>query len=520
MGWQDDPVASGWQHDPVVTQAAESDPPETLTPAGELMAGAKGLGEGALHLASQIPASLASGAASAYQLATSPSGSRVSNANKASAATQQAWTYQPRSDAGKAVAGATDATLGLIPKGADYVGTGVQKGAEALGVNPMAAAGIGGGVSTLLQSVPAIFGAKGGARVAAKIPEAIASDTVKTAAKTPEETQTIAKGQALGLKFTPTQAGGELGKTVEGVTGQAALERRLSRQNAPKIDAAARIDIGMDPAAPLTPEGFAALKKGPNAAYAAVARTGKVAVDDTFKSEVAKIGDRSGAASFPEDTPEAISNLKARYGKLSAFDAGDAVSKVRQLRADAVKNQKAINAPEQNALGYAQRQVAEAIDNQLERHAQSLGQEDLVQNLRSARVQLAKIHTVESATKANHVSAASLSKQQQRGVPLTGNLKTLADTYDSFGKSLQDVSKIRNSGPFSVVDYLIGAGSALSNPTLAASVLARPLARGFLSSDLYQNSLRRNFGVPEEAAAEVTPRNALMAPKRANSLAQ
>jgi hypothetical protein len=496
-------------------QAAPAFSPEVHQVYDKLPPAPTGLVEGAFHMASQVPAFVGAGLASAYQLATAPAGLKVRNARQAAASAQTALTYQPRSTAGQAIAGATDTVLGLIPKGADYVGTKAQQGLEAVGVNPKVAAGVGGGVSTLLQAGPSLLGAKGGAAAAAKLPALTIPDALKSVARNPETEQAIAAATSAGYKLTPTQAGGAVGKTVEGVTGQAALERRLSRQNAETTDTLARKSIGMDKLAPLTSDGFATLKRPANAAYAEVAKTGQVAVDDAFKADVAKIGDRSGAGSFPEDTPAAVANLKANYGKLSTFNAADAVAKVRQLRADAVKNQKAINAPEQNALGYAQRQIAEALDNQLERHAQGLGLNDVVQNLRDARVQLAKIHTVEAATEGNHVSAARIFKQGERGVPLSGELKTIADAYGSFSKSLQDVGKIRNSGPFSVVDYLLGAGAAIHNPAMAGAILARPLARGFLSSDLYQNALRRDLNFSQETYPQVGPRNALSTPRRA-----
>lgn len=494
--------------------APSSVPPEVQQAYDKLPPLPTGVVEAGMHVASQVPAFVGAGLASGYQLLTAPAGLKVRNARAAATSAQQALTYQPRSTAGQVIAGGADTALGLIPKGADYVGRKSQQGLEALGVNPKTAAGVGGGVSTLLQAAPSLLGVRGGAALATKLPELSVPEALKSVARNPETEQAIATATSAGYKLTPTQAGGAVGKTVEGVTGQAALERRLSRQNAETTDALARKAIGMDKSAPLTSEGFAALKRPANAAYAEVAKTGQVAVDEAFKADVAKIGDRSGAGSFPEDTPAAVSNLKASYGKLSTFNAADAVAKVRQLRADAVKNQKAINAPEQNALGYAQRQIAEALDNQLERHAQSLGLNDVVQNLRNARVRLAKIHSVEAATEGNHVSAARIFKQGERGVPLSAELKTIADVYGSFGKSLQDVGKIRNSGPFSVVDYLLGAGAAVHNPAMAGAILARPLARGFLSSDLYQNSLRRDLNFSNESAPQVGPRNALSAPQR------
>lgn len=298
-----------------------------------------------------------------------------------------------------------------------------------------------------------------------------------------------------GFKLTPEQAGGSpVGSTIQSLAGSAKLERSISKKNAATVNDLAAEDIGVS--GPLTPANIKTAKVAPNAIYDAVSKAGQVPTDTQFASDVAGVTNRTGGGSFAFDVPQSVDRLKAGYGSVQSFDAADAVSKVRQLRADATKNIKAINAPEQNALGYAQKGIADAIENQLERHLEATGSTGLMDEFRQARQQLAKIHSVEAAMKGTDVSAKSLGKQLDRGVPLSGNLRTIANAANNFDRSFQDVSKIRDSGPFGVLDLGYGAAAGIAHPLALSAVLARPLARAALASGPYQRTLSTPLRLP------------------------
>jgi hypothetical protein len=350
----------------------------------------------------------------------------------------------------------------------------------------------------MLREAPYAFQAASGVLPVASIADAArvgsglnaeAKALAATRNPTPEELA-VSKAQDLGLKLLPSQQGRTPGAIAEGLSGQAKLERTLSKQNAAVVDAAAAEEVGLPAGAKPTKATLAQKAAEASSVYKDVSRLGQIKTDPQYAEAIANLADRSGAGSFAEDTPAAITRLKEIYGSKSEFDAADAVIKVRQLRADASKNLKAPNAPEQNALGYAQRQLANILDEQMERAAAERGQADLVSRYRAARVQLAKIHSVEDAIRGSNVSAKALAKQKARGVPLSGKLSDIADAYNSFDRVLQEPGKIRDSGPLGVVDYLVGAGAALHNPLLATAALSRPLVRNALASDFYQNLQR------------------------------
>jgi hypothetical protein len=398
---------------------------------------------------------------------------------------QQALTYQPLSDSAKAgsVAAGNIARPVIAPivNAADRAATAVGK------VSPTAETYMREAPAAL-QAASAVLPLASGVQ-AARGAMAASAESKALAATSPEQLA-VTKAQDLGLKLLPSQQGRGVGTLAEGLSGQAKLERVLSKQNAAKVDAAAASELGLPEGTRPTREVLAQKAKEASSVYKEVAALGKVQTDPQYAEAIANIADRSGSGSFAEDTPAAVTRLKEIYGSKSEFDAQDAVSKVRQLRADASKNIKAPNAPEQNAIGHAQRQLATVLDEQMERAAQARGQTDLVQRYRAARQQLAKIHSVEDAIRGSNISAKALAQQQKRGVPLSGKLKDIAESYGSFDRVLQEPGKIRDSGPLGVVDYMVGAGAALHNPVLAAAALSRPGVRGILASDLYQNFKR------------------------------
>lgn len=326
---------------------------------------------------------------------------------------------------------------------------------------------------------------------------------------TPEQVA-IKNATDIGLKLPPSAVGNKIGNVAEGASGRAPLARELSVQNAKAIDAAAGKAVGIVDK-PVTKATIGMEKAKANKAYEAVARTGTRKTSDAYRQEIATIDDRTGAGSFADDTPAAVTNLKQIYGKTQQFDAAHAVAKIRQLRADARANFKTRD-PEKAAVGHAQQKIADALDNELARHVEELGQPELAANYKAARVQLAKLNTVEQAISGANVSAKKIWQQWKRGAPLQGELLAIAKAFDNFGNVLQDAGKVAGNHPFSVVDALVATGGAAVNPALAGAVLARPLARKALASDTYQRRFVAPRGkAPPQKQAPVKPKPAAAA---------
>ena len=585
-------------------------------------------------------------------------------------------TYRPRTTGGQALTHLVSLPFSELGKGANWAGGKVSE----LTGSPLAGALVDAGV----QGLPLVLGANA--------PE------LRDAAPAPDVSPEVSAARSVGLKLTPNQAqvpGGVIGRAVESLAGHAKLERSLSRMNADAVTQAAARNIGVE--GPLTRASVQAAKGAPNAVYAEVSRLGQIPTDPAYRAQIAAIRN-PGSGSFAFDTPPDIARLKEGYGALPHFDAGDAVAKVRQLRRDASVNIGSRYDPAAQSLGHAQRAVADALEDQIDRHLQAVAagrapaaeraapvydpakaplparntatpdasqdsllawlakspkgisteeavaqgldpadmrgrlarvgirrafrqggvsfdqaaealhqagypvadsagnydpnallnaidselrgrpvfsvantrqaaelaheaatapqaaeppdrtdltaeamkadpqraqtvldswgddspetiarvqrelrdvadsakppapRNDLIDRYRAARTQLAKINNVEQALRAGKgqaVSALNLAKQLDRGAPLLGDLRKVAEAAQHFPRALQDLSKIRDAGPFSNLDFKLEGGLGVLHPVAALKALplitAQPLLRAVLGSDLYQDAA---FGSP------------------------
>ncbi len=629
-----------------------------------------GPAETALHMLTGTGAQIAGGLAGLGDLAwTRNPGAAAQTVQRV----ENALTYEPRTRAGQMATHAAGYPFQLLGKGANIAG---QKVADLTG-SPLA----GAAINTAIQAAPLAIGAK--------LPE------LRDAAPAPEVSPEVASARSVGIKLTPNQAqvpGGIIARTVESLAGHAKLERALSRANAEAVTEAAGRDIGVR--GPVTRASIQAAKVAPNAVYGEVARLGTIPTDDAFRAQIAAIHN-PGAGSFAFDVPPDIARLKEGYGALKNFDAADAVHQVRTLRKDSNANLGGPYDPARQALGRAQRSIADALEGQIDRHLQAVSagrapvaaeraplaydpnraplaprnmvtpdatqdsilqflakherglssvegvaqgldpadmggsaarvglkrafrrggmsfdqaaealhqagypvadeagrydpnvllnavdselrgkpvysmantrqaaelaheaatapasaaeppdltdltseamkadpqraqaildgwsddspetiarvqrdlravadsakppppHNDLIDRYRTARTQLAKINNVEQALRAGKgqaVSALNLAKQLDRGAPLTGNLRAIAEAAQHFPRAVQDLAKIRDSGPFSALDAKLETGLGVLHPVAALKAIpalaAQPLLRAVLGSDLYQDA--------------------------------
>jgi hypothetical protein len=373
----------------------------------------------------------------------------------------------------------------------------------------------------------------------------------RAASIAPNEKQGIIEtARQHGYVLKPSEAGGKVGKAVEGVTGSPKLSVDASIKNQRTTNRLAGEEIGLKPGERATKLALSAAKKPHNAVYKELSELGEIvnnpaaaaktkaagsvidlSTDIKAAKDAPKLGSatkgfgKRGAAtaekrppsqyqkeiqaisssgeSFPRDVNPRIESLKEAYS-VDSFSAKEAVLKVRQLRKNATKNIKAPNDPEKNELGFAQQKIANAIENELQREAVKQGKTDLVSRFSQSRQALAKIYAVEAATKGNtgEVSAQALAKQLNRGAPLSGKLKVIADVANEFGEVTRDGTKLKNKVPITVLEGLPALGgaalTAAQHPRIGipmmAGVAGRPLARKALLSKAYQDTLGKGGG--------------------------
>lgn len=402
-------------------------------------------------------------------------------------AVRRAMTYEPRTAGGKAGQEYLAALTAPVGKAVAFVPAALERSGH-----PIIAQAARAGIDVALG--------RGG-----KIGDA-ARETGESAAKSAIDE---------GYTIKPSNAGGKVGRVVEGYTNSARLGREAAIKNQPITNRIAKQDIGLKPNQVITPMALKAAKAPHNAVYEEVGeKLGEVPTDGAFKAEIEQIG-RSPGNSFPGARSPAIDQLKAAYS-VDRFNAADGIQETRKLRAAARKNIKAPNDPEKNELGHAQLAVSDALERQMERYGEKLSTSEeasapggmrvtktLMQRFRSARQALAKIHSVENALvgSTGDVSAPALAKQLARGAPLSGKLKLVADTATKFPEEMRVPEKLRDKTPTSAFEgygaYGVGGigGYLLHDPHLAvlsgAGLLAKPAARAILRSRPYQEALAR-----------------------------
>jgi hypothetical protein len=416
--------------------------------------------------------------------------------------TERKLTYEPKSQAGKEITANLERPFQKLAQGADVAG---RKVAEVTGSPALGAA-----ANTVIQSAPAALApefARRGVGVARAAGEAAlerarpAAERIATAGEekaavraaeeAPKQTK-IQQARSIGLKLPPSEAGGPVGKVLEGAGGKVQTEMSLSRDNAKVINRTAAKDIGLSERQPMTEGNIERLKQKAFKDYDAVKKAGKVTFDDQYREDLGKVRERTRQAEedFPDDTNELIDKEIKKFDRPEA-DTSSALEKIKSLRDRASRNMKSPDA-EKFELGLAQKKIATAMENQIERQF-SATNPDLIKNFRASRQQLAKIYNVEDALSPNgNVSAAVLARIYKRNPKLlTGGLKTIAETYQEFPKVMRYVDNLGGHAPFSALDYLVGGVEAAAHPAGAAKVVGalagRPLARGIIKSEAYQS---------------------------------
>lgn len=147
----------------------------------------------------------------------------------------------------------------------------------------------------------------------------------------------------------------------------------------------------------------------------------------------------------------------------------------------------------------ADKQVQTWSDKVAAANAKDQANQTLLDRYRNARQTIAKSYDVESATNVStgDVNARGLGKLAQQGKPLSGALKLIADSANSFHRAFQNPASFGGVESYSVLDAAGAAAMALSGHPIAATIVgARPILRSRQLSPWYQ---RRMISEPSSA---------------------
>ncbi len=399
-------------------------------------------------------------------------------------------------------------------------GLGIAQGLKAL-QGPVAAIGRTLGANPVKQVIGGATGglAAGGAQEAGlPVPAQIAAGLVAGAAPFAGN---MAAGLARGGQLTAaeqraTTAGytippatmdqpSVLSKLLGAWSGKVKSQQAASVKNQALTNQIAAGSLGLPRDTLLDDNVFSNLRQKAGQAYEAVKQAVPViSTDAQFQKDIQSLDNLNSQVGthFPGLVKnDAITSLVNELGSKADFPAPAGVEAVKILRANSTKNLQAIGDPEKHALGFAQRETANAVDDLLDRNVSASGSPDLVNQYRAARQLIAKSHDVESATNTatGEVNARRFGMLANKGKPLSGGLETIGNTANAFPKATQMPSKFGGAEPLSILDIMAAAtptiggamsGRGLEGAALGGAILSRPLARALTLSKAYQSALR------------------------------
>lgn len=355
-------------------------------------------------------------------------------------------------------------------------------------------------------------GQKLGNWAGAKIKEKIANAALRKAQNAPRDAA-LAEGQKLGMVVPPATVN-RSGTTwaLESLAGKAATQQQAAVKNAPVMQNAMRDFLGLPKDAPMTVDTLSTLRKQAGAAYDEVKGLQSTMITD---SEFLKVLDGlEGAAgsagrSFPgigkaKDVGAALAPLRQLN-----FKSGDAVDAVRALRESA----KEAFANRQASVGRAQIGAAHAMEDLIERNiARQVGlgktgkdyASQTLQRFRDARKVYAKTYAVENIINkaTGNVKGSKAAQMIAKGVPVTGQLKTVANFASAFPKA---VTEPADSSGINALRMMFGVeGALLGHPGALAAPALGHLTAGALTSKTGQRLLAQPSYKPSLKALKAT----------------
>jgi hypothetical protein len=423
---------------------------------------------------------------------------------------------------GAGVAGNLAGNVALLAPTAMIPGAATIPGAAAIGA---ATGALQPSVSTQETMTNMALGGAGGAAgqaIANKVPGLLRGrvDTAKAGqAANAQKFAAARAGAKEGYVIPPADLEpGALSEAVSGLSGKIKTAQVASQRNQQVTDRLAREAIGLKAGDELSSDTLQAIRNQAAAqGYAPIRSAGTVQADQQLGTALdAIVATRKGASrSFPglgktnmhgKPVDEVVDLVDAL--RVKQFDAGDAIDATKVLRETADKAYRAGD----RELGKASKGAADAIEGMLERHLQAAGNPDALKAFRDARTLIAKTYSVQKGLNAQtgNVSAQSLAKELAKGRPLSGELRTVAETGQAFPKATQSLKEAPKQ--LSPLDFAVAAtsGAATGNPLAAVMLGARPLARNaLLSGPVQARAMQQSAPVPMTQATQKLLENRL-----------
>jgi hypothetical protein len=378
--------------------------------------------------------------------------------------------------------------------------------------------------------VPAVAGGVA-QKLFASAPETVSAIATAKANK-PRKMQVAEQGAQDELKIVPSEAhGGIMPALVESVGGKQASERTVQLSNVKNINRMVNDDLGI----PMGPDGIL-IQPGPEVLKRIREHEGKVyesmngVAEQAGKQIDALDATRAQLSLIPDQHARAIAlnahdtSVASQLGLLKTVRDNNpqALRDIRGKMQQAWDNYYASDGRNVAAQtdAFALRDQAKKMEKDMEDGFVAIGRKDLADQLRPARERIAKTHNVEESLGSDYtVDPAKLKQLSDRGVPLGGKLKLIADFTGNFPRSVRAQNRVvdPNVSPFSMILSGLAGGSAavssgghIPETLLAAAAIpaARMSAQKYLLSSGVQKRAVESM-LPEIAAAPSAGQTAL-----------
>ena len=332
----------------------------------------------------------------------------------------------------------------------------------------------------------------GGAKVAQRAERLAQEASAKDWARAPQ-IEAAQAAQRLGVAVNPAEANPNVKtKMLVGATGEALVNAKAAKVNAPKWNELARKDLGLPENTPLTAEAFDKARSAHSAPYDNIRKIGVMQASDDV------LGELGGLKLDPLSTssPEKAAKVNAVVDRVTSQVANglsgeNVVGQIRGFRKDANQVLKNPNAsPIDIDIAETNLSIANALENLVENN---ISNPKALTEFRKARTAIAKTYDWERATgvTTKQVDPLQVAKLAEKGKPLTGVLADVANVAGNFPdianlnlpKEPLLYQRLRRGGAGGTAGFVlgggpvgaaIGAGLTSLGSEATANMLARP----------------------------------------------
>jgi hypothetical protein len=282
---------------------------------------------------------------------------------------------------------------------------------------------------------------------------------------------TAAIARDVGYVIPPSSSNPSfLNKALEGFAGKLSTAQKASSKNQEVTNRLVASELGIPEGVKISREVLNGVRREAGQAYETVKGLGTIAADKKYIADLDGIVSqaRNVDRSFPGLGGNQLEDV-AKSLRQENFNAADAVDAIKLLRQRADK----FYATGDKEMGGAFKNATTAIEDMLERAAESSGKPEILAQYLNARATIAKSYSVEKALNdaTGNVSAQKLGIQLSKGKPLSGDVKKAAQFGAQFPKASREINE--SLPGISPLDYALGValGTASGNYGL---ILSKP----------------------------------------------